>query len=360
MTNSKNTTEWCRLLCLIPVFLTLVHSCTEVSLNVTAEEYETERPVKIRFDWTESNLEPGDRPDSLLLIFDCIADSTRCSFNVCADSAATNEVLLPKNGEWICFVANEKVQGMSLDGLNKFLHIRDTFSLKTITARADTMTYSELTSIRGFINTNPGMPYLKEIKGNVSSLGRVRVNGVSESTLILALKDLSVNVNFKLKLKIEEGVTVERMVGEISGVPGVINLMNKEVVASNMGKTLFGIHPNGADSSRWNGSVRISGIIPPEKNDIFLGDGILTLRIYVTTEREKMLYVTAMNLKTLLENKPVLVPTDRSGIYHCSGNDNFVLDIPATLWLTPAGVKPCGDGQGTNEWNNGEKFSHQL
>jgi len=358
MTSVKQTTGWYRLLYLIPIVMISLHSCTEVGLNVTEDEYLTARPLKIQFDWTESNLEHGERPDSLTLIFDRLSDSSKVFIKVCSEDTAHSNVVLP-NGEWICTVLNEKVQGMTLYGLDEFM-AKDSCSMKAITARADTISYSELTGIRGYIDTNPGMPYYREIKGNVSGFGRVQVNGVSNNKLILPLKDLAVKAVFNLNVKIEEGVTVERMIGEVSGVPGIISLMDKEVVASSKGKTLFGVYPDGADGSRWNGSVKIAGIIPPVSSDRIIGDGILILRIYVLNEGERMVYVAAMNLKSLLDNKTILIPTDRSGIYHCSESVSYVFDIPSTLWLTPAGIRPCDDGLGMNEWVNGEKIGKEL
>lgn len=336
--------------------------CTDIILGGTVEEYGTESSVNIAFDWSGTSFADSvERPDSLTLVMGRMVDSSRIWVRCGSAGASFADSLMLPNGDWLCVALNENVEGVSFTGLEEF-KTGDLSSVKSIVASVDTFTRTQAMMIHGGIDPNPGMPYYQPVSGLAGAFVRARINGAQENNVVMKMYDVSAPVTFNLKVKIEDGVEVEKITGEVSGVPGVVALMSKEVVASRTGKAMFDIDPvDGGGSvsggtAGWRGVARVTGIVAPLRSDVVVGDGILCVRVYVKVGGKRMIYVASVNLKPLLDEKPVLVPTDRSAVYRCPEDGAFALDIPATLWLTPVGVMPEEDGSGVVDWVNQAKI----
>jgi len=333
----------------------LSSGCTDVELGGTAEVYGTRSLITVTPDWSGSGLTEYERPDSLTVVMQRTLDLTHV-WTVCDNTGVhpTDSVIL-SNGEWIVVAMDPTVENVTFTGLREFL-TDSLSSIKNITGAIDTLTAAEVISRRGILDPNPGMPYYEEVHGLVCGYEKTSVNGAKENDIRLTMQDMSCPVTFNLRIHIEGDVRIESILGEVSGVPGSVNVMSREAVASRTGKTMFDIGQLSGDTTSWTGSARIVGIVSPQEADCIVGDGILCVRLTVVSGGHRMLFIASLNLKTLLDGQPLLTVTDRYNVYRCVAAGEFTFDIPTTLRLTPDGVAPGDDGSGVGGWVNQAKI----
>jgi len=331
----------------------LLWSCTNVDLDGSAEVYGTKSLVTVTTDWSGTALADYLIPDSLLVVMQHTQDLTH-SWAMCDNTGihASDSIIL-SNGEWIVVGMDTDVENVTFTGLIEFA-TDSLASVKNITGAIDTLTSAEVISMRGILDPNPGMPYYKDVIGLVCGYQKTSVNGAKENDVKMVMEDMSSPVLFNLKVKID-GVQVESILGEVSGVPGAVNVMSREAVAARTGKNMFLVVPTAADSSMWSGVACVVGIVAPQDEEVIVGDGILCVRVTVKSEGHRMLFIASLNLKTLLDQQPLLTATDRYNVFRCGAAGEYTFDIPTTLHLTPDGVAPGDDGTGVS-WVNQAKI----
>lgn len=339
--------------------LLLCSGCDYFGNLTLVDGYRAESPVSVALDWSGTGLSEEERPSSVTLVMGRELDSLRRVLECGPDGLPAGDAVVLPNGDWLCVAFNGKASGVSFSGIEE-LQRGGIPAVKAVGASLDTLTRAERLALCGAVDPNPGMPFFKPLDGLFCAFARARVDGMQEENgMVMEMHYAAVPVEFRINVDIEDGVEVESILAEVSGVPGSISLMSRQVSAGRMGKAVFGIEPSAGGGRSWSGTAIVPGILPPAREDVILGDGILCVKVRVKVEGKKMIYVASINLKPVLDGNPVLAATDVSGVYRYVEGSPYVLEIPASLWLTPTGVRPGADGPGLVDWVNQAKIDGQ-
>lgn len=156
--------------------------------------------------------------------------------------------------------------------------------------------------------------------------------GSGNSTVILSPQQLTRKITFTLTLDIEEGVTIDRLVGMISGVPVKAQFISGIVTDVNTGKMHFDLAETGERQEvsttdkgtpvhrlTFKGSVNVLGLFPPQEATAKTGPGIITLLVHASAVNDNgtkytRIYHDNTNLKTQIEAAEIMLETeDRTG-----------------------------------------------
>lgn len=328
--------------------LLLCSGCDYFGNLTLVDGYRAESPVSIALDWSGTGLSEEDRPSSVTLVMGREVDTLRRVLDCGPDGLPVEDAAVLPNGDWLCVAFNGKAAGVSFTGLEE-LPGGGVRAVKAVSASLDTLTRAERLALYGAVDPNPAMPFFKPLDGLFCAFTRAHVDGMREDNgIVMEMRDAAVPVEFRINVDIEAGVEVENILGAVSGVPGAVSLMSREVSASRTGKAVFAMEP--AAGRSWSGTAIVPGILSPASEDVIVGDGILCVKLRVKVEGKSMIYVASINLKPVLDLNPVLMATDVSDVYRYAEEGPCILEIPAPLWLTPEGVKPGADGPGLADW----------
>lgn len=156
--------------------------------------------------------------------------------------------------------------------------------------------------------------------------------GSGNSTVILSPLQLTRKITFTLTLDIEEGVTIDRLVGMISGVPVKAQFISGIVTDLNTGKMHFDLAETGQRQEvsktdkgtpvyrlTFQGSANVLGLFPPQEATAKTGPGIITLLVHASAVNDNgtkytRIYHDNTNLKTQIEAAEIMLETeDRTG-----------------------------------------------
>jgi len=176
---------------------------------------------------------------------------------------------------------------------------------------------------------------------------------------------LSRPVTFRVKINAEEGLKVHRVIATIVGVPLRVELLSglMDINRDNLGQTLFEMAPSAADSTLYESTVMLLGIMPASSAETISGSGIMQVYIEEGVSHRKIRRI--VNLYKYLEENPLLTFTEIEDWAHggylpvtytietpiiLESNTLNSGDGPVSEWIDPDDeVKDIIDGQDEEE-----------
>jgi len=312
-------------------------SCVQLDLKYTQEEYEVERPVEYSFDYGQTSV----LPESVTVAqINTMIPARNLTFE-CPPSGSTVNVA---NGEWRALAISSKQYNVIYHGLDSFIK-KEIASIKDITAEIDTMTYSEISALRGALDVNPGFPYLKVINGLYTSYSEFDVSPTGSNRAAFKMVDLSTPMKFTVHYEIDKGVELLSAFAEVSGVPSMANVMNREILTEKIGKISFPMTVAG--TGLLEGNTSGMGIIPSDDGSTTYGRGVFTIRFRVMINGERYAVIGSINIKDLIEAVDFYEVSDRPGVYTKKTGGEVVFNIPGVLHVTAKGLE---DQSGVKRW----------
>lgn len=179
---------------------------------------------------------------------------------------------------------------------------------------------------------NPSYPVISSANPLFLSIRKVSLNtGQVPVEVVFAPEELTVNMRFKVRINVEDGVDVRRVLAEISGIPSSVQLMSGIVDNKDLCKVAIKLSLTGKSGNQliFEGSARTLGIFTSDNTASISGPGILRLYISASSasgEKNKSLYA-GFNLKTLVEEASVMLETENSSGYRAV-KDNVLFEMP--------------------------------
>lgn len=133
-------------------------------------------------------------------------------------------------------------------------------------------------------------------------------------------RKISIGVN----LDVEEGVTIDRLVGVISGVPSQVQLMTGYVSEERTSKMPFEM--TSTDGKYYEGHVNAFGLFPPQADSLIVGPGILTVILHASVEENGVLHKrvrhSSVSLKKEIDAAEIMTLTEDRSAYRFSDTVN--------------------------------------
>ena len=227
-------------------------------------------------------------------------------------------------------------------------------SLRSLCARVPRWSIREINfqfpdfeqSLVGYCDTVKQAPRL--FCGNYRSEIAGRTDSTKVEHLYFSPEMLSREVSFRVNIQAMEGVTVNRVVANIVGVPLRVELISGLLDGNraNLGQTLFELKKDPAEPGWWTGTVSILGIVPPTSADAVSGAGMFQVYIDEGVTHRKVRRI--VNLSSYLAKTPLLAQTDIEDWYHGSYTP-VMYRISSPIVLETSGAVSSGDGP-VSEW----------
>ncbi len=183
------------------------------------------------------------------------------------------------------------------------------------------------------------------------------------------------HVTFQLEIEKEDGVVVDSIIAEISGVPAVMELSTALLRPDKSYKMLFKMNYPALESKEdslkttslsCTGDIETTGIIRSASGDLQTGPGILSLAVYSHVLKENVVglpprsfykvFYAGINLYNTLSTTKVLEWDEEKGKYKQVGRE-IVLEIGQVLKLNKDRIVNGGsDDSGVDNWFDGENL----
>lgn len=177
---------------------------------------------------------------------------------------------------------------------------------------------------KNYIDFNPVYPYIRQtgpfyyVRPSAESHAMVATG--KENRIQLNPQLLTRKIRFKVTVNLEEGVTINRFVGTISGVPQQVHLMTGNVSENNTGKMPFEM--TSTDGKTYEGYVNAFGLFPSENTELIVGPGILTVTLHATAEKDGVIhsriFYASLNIKNEIDAAEIMRQTEDKTAYRFS------------------------------------------
>lgn len=240
--------------------------------------------------------------------------------------------------------------GYSITELDEFRD-NNAFGMKNLYAALPAMTEEEIEEQFGesFADLNPSYTSVSCAYPLYLSIRKTTLNsGMKPAEVVFSPSDITTMLIFRLKINVDDGVEITRLVAELSGVPVKVQLMSGIVDDSSLGKTYFSMYQIDRTDNvlTFEGGVRALGLFSSRSSSLVSGPGILRLSVHASCDtesgpRERRFYV-GINMKSVIDEAQIMLRTD-DGLGYRTIIKEAVLEIGKQLVIRKGNVVSGGD-----------------
>ena len=261
-----------------------------------------------------------------------------------------------KFGNYIFLACTCDNNAVKIDWPSNFISESD-IPLENFSARLLNLSDDELSQLipQGVKDFNTNVPYLHQPEAFCFALGKCQVSDTVANSFTLTLTSLVLNLNLNVNILTEEGVTLNEVVGELSGIPSSISLFSGTVEQKEIGRVIFPMSPSSnTEGCNYSASFNILGIFPPESSGLYFGNGILRLRVSASYGNETKYLYPAINLYDLIVSAGLMSPA-LNGVGYKISKEKATLDIPNSLVIGKGAFSSEGESEGVDSWFDSEE-----
>ena len=242
-----------------------------------------------------------------------------------------------RNGFYsVAAVAATEFSDYSMPNLQEFID-NEEIRMREVTIEIPQLSREEKVE-KQYIDYNPSYPFIKSIspmyyvRPSILTHTEVWTKNNEIKKITLKPRPLTRKVTIKITLGAEEGVSIDRVYGALSGIPSSIHLMTGYVSEKNTGK--MPLEFTTTDGKNFETSINVFGVFSPTSVDQFAGPGILNLSVQASTEESGVIYRrmdhTDINMKTAIDAAEIMIHTDDKTAYRFSdtektdGDGNYI------------------------------------
>lgn len=181
-----------------------------------------------------------------------------------------------------------------------------------------------------YIDYNSMYPYIRHVSPfyyvRPSQKTHTEVWSDTDDEVLVKLKPqpLTRKISVGVTLDVEEGVTIDRLVGVISGVPSQVQLMTGYVSEERTSKMPFEM--TSTDGKYYEGHINAFGLFPPQADSLIVGPGILTVILHASVEENGVLHKrvrhSSVSLKKEIDAAEIMTLTEDRSAYRFSDTVN--------------------------------------
>lgn len=368
--------------------ITYAYSCTYVPVLENSEDY-ISAVLSFKFNWNKVPNGQVNSDSVKVIIKDCY-NPIELSLNVAHDGSVDSTRLLYGEYDGFAYTMSEEFS------ISEQLH-----------ASISNMSEDQIEEIKGGINVdfNGNYAYLTNAQklnvGRSHEIATASWDGLFEFDMYSLIQ----TIDFEIQLQVEDGISVEKVVGEIAGVSNKVNIQNGEISDSRLGRIAFLMYPapsiNISNYSNYNahinscsynnthinnysndnvgdlyrsdnesynivGSINCLGLFPPMNEGIYAGNGVLRVAVFTRIDNQSKIFHAGINLYNIMKKKALLksvqvpeVNSEFSG-YGISSNKASI-KIESPLKITATSIAPEeSQGENTDKWFDGEKIDIEI
>ena len=368
--------------------LAAVGACTDVEFGGRAEHQENAK-VQVQVDWSADTAgtagdlciamsrilrsvhyvwavdeEGGVKVlDSTDFAAPGLVGMTKAADSVESDSAVVTAGLpevLP--GDYYVMAFNRDTALFEVEGLGAFA-ADAAYSMRDLRLRVREMRQAEIDTLmdNSHADFNPYYTYIKNSGPLFLDVMKQTFTEGGVQPLRLQPEPLTQRLAFRFYVELEEGVEVERIVGEISGVAGETELMSGTVDDSVTCRVLFPAREVSREGQTvlYEGEVNVLGLFPGKDDSFITGPGILQLSIQARSGEYERLFHAGINLKGTITRAGLMNALPGETGFRVA-REEAVLTVEALLKIKNNQIEPGGDGQGVEVWFDSDKIDVEV
>lgn len=148
------------------------------------------------------------------------------------------------NGEYYVMTFNRNINNFNIDQVNEFVQSEE-ISMKELVASSPIVSQEHLDEVFGekMADFNPLYGFIFDVGPLYMDVKKQTVQPDQSGEVVLNPHTLTQNLTFEINVQVDKGVEIRSILGEISGVPGEIELMSGYVSDSTTYRVLFDFLP---------------------------------------------------------------------------------------------------------------------
>ncbi len=254
-------------------------------------------------------------------------------------------------GDYYAIAYGFKEGTYEIEGLENF-RTDNGFGMTSIKAILPTLDKEDLDDRFGNMKDfNPALEFVGEAAPlGLSVIKPTILAGSGSGALNFQMKDRTLRLTIRLKLISGEGVQVNRIVADLSGVPREIGLMSGLVFDDKTGKIRFEmekVSEAGAESV-YEAVIRTAGLFPASSDSLRSGNGILRLELTASCNGVSRSFFAGINMKREIEEAKLMQQTTDKKGYRVICNDAEIT-IGQTIKVSKDQIESAGDDS-LSEW----------
>lgn len=255
-----------------------------------------------------------------------------------------------QNGEYYVMAFNRDISAFTVGGLDEFIS-DPACSMKDIRLAARKYTHEEFEAEYGTEMTdfNPRYEFIRTIVPVYIEVKEVQLSPAHPAEITITPAPLTQEITFRVRMKIEDGVEIQDVSAEISGLAGSVEIMSGQIDDTETFRSIFKmteVSANGADRV-YEGKLLTFGLFPSKDLAFITGPGILQLSIRASDGENTKVFHAGINIKETISSARLLEKLENDRYRITAGT--AVLEIPNTLSIAKDQVAP-GDDQGVEIW----------
>lgn len=184
-----------------------------------------------------------------------------------------------------------------------------------------------------------------------------RVSSLSDNVITLSPMPMTRKITFSITADAEPGVSIDRMVGIISGVPASAQFMSGYVSRQNLCKMPFEMTKVPGSDDEYSGCANVFGLFPSDSPELITGSGILNLILHASVEQDgavvRRMFHASINLMETITAADVMVKADDKIHYVLNGMQDLTFRIADKLVVTKEKIL-TGSEQGFEVWQEND------
>lgn len=179
--------------------------------------------------------------------------------------------------------------------------------------------------------------------------------------VVLYPNRLTQNLTVRFYVDADEGVSVESVTAELSGVVGRVFPLSGTVDDDELSRVILPVEARGTSGAYmvYEGNVNVFGLFPSDNAELTTGKGILQIAIRARSDRGEKIFHAGINLMNTIRNAG-LMKVSAGGDEYSVAVGSALLDVDPVLRIRNGEVVGNSGDSGVDAWFGNEKIDVEI
>lgn len=307
--------------------------------------------LSIEFNWPGGAGDTGAGiPEKMTVIMAADVDEIHYRWNVGNDGMipGAEAPVMPviRHGDYYAAAFHADGDSFEFSGLDKFSS--GSYPMSSVAASLPSVNDAALNMEFGVSGSEFGVEYA--VVGNADRLwhaaGRLSSNSDNTPVLSFTPADLSIDLDFKLTLRLVAGARVSSVTAALAGVPASVSLMTGNASGNAVGKSVFKMDAVSAsgESVTFSGKLRTLGAFSSSYGSYLAGSGIVWLAIDASAGSVQRRLYAGVNISSQINGQGIM---EKNGDGYRLAKNHAVFNMGT---LTLDGEKLVSGDNAVDKW----------
>lgn len=332
-----------------PVLIAIwaLSSCIRISLQ-TSDSTSDKAPVSFKIDW--NGIDAPSRPDSVKIAMNQTLDAVRYFYTVDSEGAFPDTTArMASFGNYLILAFTTEGEDYTVSGLEGYPE-NVTVSMRDFLATVKDLPTEELNAMRddSSLDFNASYRFIRTPSSPLyAATLRESVSDTKANEYGLVMTPLLLSATFRVGIAAEDGVSVDKVVAEVSGVPASVSILSGETSLEDIARVIFLM--SAGENGEYEATVLVPGLYPSENTKLTSGPGIFRLALTATKDGVTKVLRPAINIGDIITSASIMQTVSSSGGQKLS-RTSAEIEIPGPLTVDGESFTSGSLGEGVEGW----------